>query len=114
MMKTKGAAQVVEVGDLMAHALGNDRFEWQTMRIFLCVCMHGGEMPMQEIEKVTGWAQSSVSRNVAKLGNGVSMAEKGARLVEAYEDPEYRRRKLVRLTALGKQLYSQMIGKLSH
>jgi hypothetical protein len=57
-----------------------------------------GYMPMQEIEKQTSWSQAAVSRNIAKLGIGITHDKTGPRLVEAFEDPTYRRRKIVRLT----------------
>jgi DNA-binding MarR family transcriptional regulator len=66
------------------------------------------EIPMADLEKLTGVGQSSVSRNVAKLGQGTSPREPGYGLLEAYEDPEDRRRKLVRLTTRGKALIAQL------
>jgi DNA-binding MarR family transcriptional regulator len=62
-----------------------------------------GEIPMQDLADLTGTVQSSVSRNVEKLGQG-SPSNPGFGLVEALEDPYYRRRKLVRLTSRGKAL----------
>lgn len=104
MTRAGPAVTLLKFGTIASEYFGNDRFEWQTMRIFLTLLTHGGEMPQQEIEKVTGWAQSSVSRNIAMLGIGVSMDKPGANLVESYEDPAWRRRKIVRLTARGKAL----------
>lgn len=107
-MKTKGLARATEAGTLAARYFDNERFEWQTMRIFLCLCMHGGEMPQLELEKQTRLAQSAISRNIAKLGNGLTMDDPGSRLVEAYEDPAYRRRKIVRLTARGREFAEKL------
>lgn len=103
-MKTKQLAKLVEASKCLAKTTGNDRLELQTMQTFLIVCIAGGETSMQEIEKQLDFGQSTTSRNVSKLGNGISMDEPGPRLVEAYEDPAYRRRKLVRLTARGHKL----------
>lgn len=109
-MKTSGLASLLKSGDIAADYMDNPRFEWQTLKIFLTICLHGGEMPQQEIEKLTGWAQSSISRAVARLGVGVSMDEPGPQLIEAYEDPRERRRKIVRLTARGRAMAEKMQG----
>lgn len=63
---------------------------------------------MQEIEKQTGWSQAAVSRNVAKLGIGITEGRPGSKLVEAFEDPTYRRRKIVRLTRKGRELSDEL------
>jgi DNA-binding MarR family transcriptional regulator len=112
-MKTRGLSRLLDSGTLAVRYLGNDRFEWQTMRIFLTLCMNGGEMPQLELEKQTGLAQSAISRNVAKLGHGLTMDEAGARLIEAYEDPAWRRRKIVRLTARGRELAEKITDLLT-
>lgn len=63
-----------------------------------------GELTMQDLSSATGVVLSSVSRNVTKLGAGPNPNEPGLGLVEAYDDPWNRRRKLVRLTTKGKKL----------
>ena len=60
--------------------------------------------------EVSGKSQAAISRNVAKLGNGLTMADAGARLIEAYEDPSFRRRKLVKLTALGRECRGKLLA----
>lgn len=107
-MKTKQIAKLLEAGGLLTKSLGNERYEWQTAKLFLVVCMNGGEMPQAEIEKQTGLTQAAISRNVARLGSGLTMDDQGARLVESYEDPAYRRRKLVRLTARGREVATKL------
>jgi DNA-binding MarR family transcriptional regulator len=107
-MKTKQLAKLMDAGRCLARTTGNDRLELQTMQTFLIVCISGGEVSMQEIEKQLDFGQSTTSRNVAKLGIGASLDEPGPRLVEAFEDPAYRRRKLVRLTARGQKLAEEL------
>lgn len=63
-----------------------------------------GEAPMAELADATGVVLSSVSRNVAKIGPGPNPEEPGLGLVEAFEDPWNRKRKLVRLSTKGKRL----------
>jgi DNA-binding MarR family transcriptional regulator len=67
-----------------------------------------GELPMADLAELTGVSQSSVSRNVAKLGRGATSRDVGAGLVEAYEDPDERRRKLVKVTSRGRELIKQL------
>jgi DNA-binding MarR family transcriptional regulator len=112
-MKTKQLGDLMRAGDTLASIMDNPRMEWQTAKTFLLLAVAGGEMPMQELEKLTGLGQSSVSRNVARLGIGESLAVRGPGLVEAYEDPAWRRRKLVRLTARGKAVAKQLMEALA-
>lgn len=56
---------------------------------------------MQDLMAATGHSSSTVSRNVELLGSG-SISRRGAGLVETFDDPEYRKRKMVRLTARGR------------
>jgi DNA-binding MarR family transcriptional regulator len=73
----------------------------QTVAVFLVVAKNPKPIKMQDIANELGLAQSSVSRNVAWLGSWSRHRKKGQELLEAYEDPMERRRKLVRLTAKG-------------
>lgn len=54
-----------------------------------------------EAEKLLGLTQTTASRNYGYLGRGNVKKPHGYRLIEVYEDPFYRRRKLARLTAKG-------------
>ena len=78
----------------------NSKMPLQQLSILLYVAQFS-EVPMSDLIRAAGVEQASVSRNVAILGQGLSPREKGYGLIEAYEDPEYRRRKLVKLTARG-------------
>jgi DNA-binding transcriptional ArsR family regulator len=111
-MKTKQVAKLIDAGKVLARVMDNERWEWQTTHTFLLVCLNGGEMPMQEIEKRLDMGQATVSRNVAKLGPGLTPDEPGARLVEAEEDPYWRRRKIVRLTEKGKRFCEELTAIL--
>jgi DNA-binding MarR family transcriptional regulator len=63
---------------------------------------------MEDIQKRVGVGQSSISRHCSRLGPGLTPRDPGWGLVEAYEDPEYRRRKLVQLTPRGKVLIQEI------
>lgn len=79
----------------------------QHITAFLLVAQRG-EMPMADLEKGMGLAQSSISRAVAKLGKGYSPREPGFGLIEAEEDPYERRRKIIRLTPRGRELVKEI------
>jgi DNA-binding MarR family transcriptional regulator len=82
---------------------GNNDIQSQTVLVFLHVALRR-EVAMSELQKLVGISQASVSRNVAKHSIGLSVHEKGQNLVEAFEDPAYRVRKLVRISEKGLKL----------
>jgi DNA-binding MarR family transcriptional regulator len=83
---------------------GDREIQAQKVVIFLQVALHK-ELPMTELLKLSGVEQSSVSRNVTLLAEGFPLKGKpGLELVESFEDPAFRRRKLVRITKKGEEL----------
>lgn len=106
-------ARLAAIGQLAVKYLGNDRFEWQTLAMFLSVADRSSDTPMQDLESIHGFTQAAVSRNTAKLGNGLTMNDAGARLIEAFEDPAYRRRKLIRMTVRGREFKEQLVTLLN-
>lgn len=93
-----GWANLTDYSDCPIHFLG----------VFAALSGHGGEMPMQDLARVTGRSGSSITRAVVKLGAG-SFRAPGYGWVEAYEDPQWRRRKLVRLTESGRQVSARLL-----
>jgi DNA-binding MarR family transcriptional regulator len=73
----------------------------QTLIALLEIARRGGECTMQDVSDAVGMSQPATSRQVQKLGDGLPR-EPGLGFVEAFEDPDWRRRKLVRLTAKGR------------
>ena len=93
-----GWAALTEYSDCPIHFLG----------VFAALAAHGGEMPMQDLARATSRSGSSITRAVVKLGAG-SFHAPGYGWVEAYEDPQWRRRKLVRLTDHGQHVAAQLL-----
>ena len=76
----------------------------QTMTVFLIVVeSHPTPVPMPEIARAAGLAQSSTSRNIAALGTYHRKGQPGLKLLDSYEDPMDRRTKLVKLTPRGER-----------
>jgi transposase len=67
-----------------------------------------GQMRMKEIGSLTGLSQPSVSRNVARLVEGVGKGRAKLRLAVSEEDPVRRNGKNVRLTTEGERLAREM------
>lgn len=80
----------------------------QAMAVLLKVAKSPLPIKMHDIAVELGLSQSTISRNVAYLGDWNRRKEAGHQLVEAYEDPAERRRKLVRLTAKGKRFVKSL------
>lgn len=83
----------------------------QHLRVLLHIAA-AGEVPQLDLIEMTGTSQSAVSRIIYDLGEGAPR-EAGLGLVEAYVDPEWRRRKLVRLTDKGRKLVNGLAPILS-
>jgi DNA-binding MarR family transcriptional regulator len=78
--------------------------------LFLHVAQRG-PLAAEDLRKATGVTQSSVSRNIAKLGKGIlkdGKREPGLGLVENYPDPSDNRRDLVQLTTHGDEVATEM------
>jgi DNA-binding MarR family transcriptional regulator len=98
-----GWANLTDYSDCPIHFLG----------VFAALVTHGGEMPMQELARATGRSGSSITRAVVKLGAG-SYRAPGYGWLEAREDPQWRRRKLVRLTEQGRQVAGSLLDLVAH
>lgn len=77
------------------------------LTVFLTIAERG-EVPLNDLQELTDRSASSITRAVHQLGPG-SPLRPGWGLVEAYEDPYWRRRKLVRLTHKGKRVADKLV-----
>lgn len=80
----------------------------QAMAVLMKVAKSPLPIRMHDIAIELGLSQSTISRNVAYLGDWNRRKEAGHKLLEAYEDPAERRRKLVRLTAKGRRFVKSL------
>jgi DNA-binding MarR family transcriptional regulator len=110
-MNTKLLKVALESLEAIREFTGDKEIQAQKVVIFLHTAMHR-EISMTDLLKLSGVEQSSVSRNVTLLAEGFPLKGKpGLGLVEAFEDPAFRRRKLVRITERGRQLIKEMEEK---
>jgi DNA-binding MarR family transcriptional regulator len=79
---------------------------------FLTVAQNEG-LSIRDLSERLGIAQSSASRNVAALSRWRSFGKPGHDLVQAVEDPQERRRKVVTLTGTGRALAQELRALLS-
>jgi DNA-binding MarR family transcriptional regulator len=88
----------------------------QTISCFLHISVLA-EIPMLDLIEKLGVSGAAVSRNITLLGKGIPArngkpAKPGLNLVESQEDEKYRRRKIVRLTAKGRELAAKLIEEI--
>lgn len=102
-MSKQGVTCMISTLTTIAEYLGQVDIPMQQLLTFAHVA-EKGEVSMQELCQLTGVGISSVSRNVARLGNGPKPSEPGYGLLRAEEDPHFRKQKLVTLTPRGQEL----------
>lgn len=99
--RTRSLASLMSALDVLRAESGSPDIQAQTIQCFLAVALRS-EVPMSQIQEAIGMSQASVSRNVARLGRGLSPKEAGLGWVESFEDPWNRRTRIVRVTARGR------------
>jgi len=90
----------------------DNQIEAQAIAVFFFVATHSDKqegIAMQTISEELDMAQSSVSRNCYKLADVNRHKKTGIGLVQTFEDPMERRRKLVSLTAKGKRVHNTLL-----
>jgi DNA-binding MarR family transcriptional regulator len=84
----------------------------QTVVCFLLVANNTEPTPMRDLQTALDMPSSSTSRNVAALSKHHRLGKPGLDLVEAYEDRNDRRFKLVRLTPKGQAFKARLLSFL--
>ena len=86
-----------------------------TLSIIARVHLSGGSITVKEIGEKLGLSSASASRNIAVLSKWNRHDQKGHDLVEAYENPQRRVEKFVKLTRQGEKFIQELdnivIGK---
>lgn len=83
----------------------------QQVGILLSVAQKPG-LTMNELVKLTGLSQSSISRNVQAMSKYHRLGKPGLNLMEAVIDPREPRRRLVFLTVEGKTFVTRLMRHL--
>ncbi len=83
--------------------MGRSDVDLSALKAFLIVAEnHPRETPQGVLRDRLGLSEAAVSRNISILSVG-SVSVPGPGLIESRTDEEYRRRKLIKLTAKGRQ-----------
>ena len=68
-------------------------------------------LSLTDISKKAGVGLATASRNIAALGKINRKREPGLKLIESFEDPMERRKKIIRLTAKGRTTVKRILGE---
>lgn len=68
-------------------------------------------LSLTDIAKKAGIGLATASRNIAALGKINRKREPGLSLIESFEDPMERRKKIIRLTAKGRTTIKRILGE---
>jgi len=79
--------------------------------LFLLAKAGDDGLSLTEISKNVDIAMATASRYVGNLGKINRFKEEGFKLVESFEDPMERRKKIIRLTGKGKALINRITGE---
>lgn len=86
---------------------GNRELTALASTVLLHIATHD-EMPIADLQGLCGCTHAAISRILAKLSQGLTPDAPGAKLIEYYEDPYYRARKLVKLSPKGKEMAKKL------
>ena len=70
-------------------------------------------MSLTDIAQKVGIGLATASRYIASLGKQNRHREEGLLLVESFEDPMERRKKIIRLTSKGRAVINKLVGELN-
>lgn len=82
----------------------------QQARCLFIVAQSEEAMSLSDIAKKVGIGMGTASRYISALGKINRHREEGLQLIESFEDPMERRKKIIRLTAKGKTVIRKITG----
>lgn len=85
----------------------------QQLHVLLLIAEAGEGTSLTDLARSAGIGLATASRYVSALGKQNRHREEGLLLVESFEDPMERRKKIIRLTAKGKAALMKLIGDLN-
>lgn len=85
----------------------------QQLHCLLLIAQADEGLSLTDLSKKAGIGLATASRYVAALGKQNRHREEGLLLVESFEDPMERRKKIIRLTTKGKAALNKLIGELN-
>lgn len=83
----------------------------QQARCLFIVAESEEGMSLSEIAKKAGIGLATASRYIGALGKVNRRREEGLQLIESFEDPMERRKKIIRLTTKGRAAVRRIIGE---
>lgn len=85
----------------------------QQLHCLLVISQAEEGMSLTDLSQKVGISLATASRYVAALGKQNRHREEGLLLVEAFEDPMERRKKIIRLTPKGRIAIQKLVGELN-
>lgn len=114
-LNTSALSRLLGVLRTLRDATGNPELQMQTMNTFLYIASrHPNEIAQGEIERILGLQQTTVSRNCAYLAKGNAAGHGGYKLVDVFEDVDYRKRKLAKLTPKGLEVAKAIADQMGY
>ena len=83
----------------------------QQARCLFIIATSEEGMSLSDIAKKAGIGLATASRYIGALGKTNRKREEGLQLIESFEDPMERRRKVIRLTTKGRATVRRIIGE---
>lgn len=84
----------------------------QQLHVLLLIAQAEEGTSLTDLAKKAGIGLATASRYVSALGKQNRHRQEGLLLVESFEDPMERRKKIIRLTAKGRTALNKLIGEI--
>lgn len=109
-MPTNAVPAMQDILAALHKTMGRGEVELNALRVLFIIASYDPRpIPQLTLRELTGLSEAAVSRNLAILGRGNTMDIPGPKLIETYEDPDNRKRRLCKLTSKGRN-FMELIG----